>query len=304
MGQQQSNISDHRLIQQQSTIPLWEYDEQKHAWKPKESKKYSSGCSWEKFRVLTYNIWFSDKYQPMRFQSLCDILSKSNAQIIGLQEMTKHVLQQLLEQPFIQQRYYISDVDGRTFNGWYGVVLLIDLHLFISNVNVFSFPQSNMGRRLLLADIKLDENELLRIGTVHLESLNSRQERQNQLQIAQNIFNYTPATCILMGDFNFNAHQQENIEQFKALPNWIDVWARLMGTQNPGFTYDTEANAMTKANNESIDRSRIDRIILKSQTIIPTEIEILGTKPIGNIGQLNIHPSDHFGLTAVFERIK
>lgn len=218
--------------------------------------------------------------------------------------MTAPVLQHLLAQPFIQQRYYVSDVDGRTFNGWYGVVLLIDLHLFISSVNVISFPQSNMGRRLLVADIKLDEHELLRLGTVHLESLGNQQERQNQLQISQNVFNFSPATCILMGDFNFNAHQQENIEQFKALPNWIDVWAKLIDSENPGFTYDTEENLMTKANSRATYRSRIDRIILRSQTMIPVEIQMLGTQPIGTQGQLNIYPSDHFGLTAVFQKNK
>ncbi|CAF4387662.1 unnamed protein product, partial [Rotaria sordida] len=107
----------------------------------------------------------------MRFNGLCDILNKSQAQIIGLQEMTKNILQQLVAQPFVQERYYVSDIDGRTFNDWYGVVLLIDNRLNISNLNLINFPQSIMGRRLIFAEIKLDQNEILRIGTVHLESL-------------------------------------------------------------------------------------------------------------------------------------
>ncbi len=97
--------------------------------------------------------------------------------------MTKTILQQLLAQPFVQQRYYISDPDGRTFNGWYGVILLIDIRLHISHLNLINFPQSTMGRRLILAEIKLDENEILRIGTVHLESLNNKQQRLCQLDI-------------------------------------------------------------------------------------------------------------------------
>ena len=77
-----------------------------------------------------------------------------------------------------------------------------------------AFPQSAMGRRLLLAEIKLDKNEILRIGTVHLESLNNKQERLSQLNICQNVFSRSPGTCILMGDFNFRAHGQENIDAF------------------------------------------------------------------------------------------
>jgi hypothetical protein len=107
-----------------------------------------------------------------------------------------------------------------------------------------------------------------------------------------------------MGDFNFNAHGQENIRQFRALPGWIDVWTNLMGIHNPGYTFDTETNAMTKANNDMSDRSRIDRIILRSETIIPTAIEMIGNKSIGNEKTLNIFPSDHYGLTAVFEKKK
>ncbi len=218
--------------------------------------------------------------------------------------MTVNVLQQLLAQPFVQERYYISDVDGRTFNCWYGVVLLIDMRLHISHLNLINFPQSTMGRRLVLAEIKLDKDEILFIGTVHLESLDNKQERLLQLSICRNVFNRSPGTYILMGDFNFHAHGQENIDQFKALPGWIDVWVNLIGTHNPGFTFDTEANPMTKLNTNVSARSRIDRIILQSETIIPTEIEILGNTSIGNQGQLSLFPSDHFGLTAVFEKKK
>ena len=52
-------------------------------------KKFTSGderISREALRVLSYNIWFSDKYQPTRFQGLCQILQESQADVIGLQE--------------------------------------------------------------------------------------------------------------------------------------------------------------------------------------------------------------------------
>jgi endonuclease/exonuclease/phosphatase family metal-dependent hydrolase len=318
MGQQASQANNN-MEQEAFSIPFWEYNREAHGWIQKQPDKYYQKNHWDGFRVLTYNIWFSDKYQPMRFKGLCDILNRSDAHIIGLQEssyfsiynnslticlVTKDILQQLLAQPFIQQRYCISDVDGRTFNGWYGVVLLIDTRLHISHLNLIDFPQSFMGRRLIIAEINLDQNETLRIGTVHLESLNSAEERQRQLNICRKIFNRSPATCILMGDFNFNAHGQENIRQFRTLPGWIDVWVNLMGIDNPGYTFDSGTNAMTRANSDATDRARIDRIILHSQTIIPTNIDILGMKSIGNEEHLPIFPSDHYGLTAVFQKKK
>ena len=321
MGQQSSH-SHINTQQQEASIPLWEYNKEKHGWIQKQYDRDYQKNDWDRFRVVTYNIWFSEKYQPLRFNSLCDILCKSDAQIIGLQEslflsdnnyfniftlclVTQNILQQLLAQPFVQERYYISDIDGRTFSGWYGVVLLIDIRVHVSHLNLINFPQSHMGRRLVLAEIKLNKDETLLIGTVHLESLDNKQQRLCQLNICQNVFNRFPgASSILMGDFNFNAHGPENIDQFKALPRWIDVWANLMGTQNPGYTYDTETNQMTKINNGFSDRSRIDRIILQSQTFIPTQIEILGDTSTGTLDNLSLFPSDHYGLTAVFEKKK
>jgi hypothetical protein len=41
---------------------------------------------------------------------------------------------------------------------------------------------------------------------------------------------------------------------------------------------------------------------LYSQTIIPTKIDILGIESIGNEENLSIFPSDHYCLTAVFEK--
>lgn len=216
--------------------------------------------------------------------------------------MTVDILQQLLEQPFIQQRYYLSDVDGRTFNGWYGVILLIDIRIHVSNLNLIHFSQSTMGRRLLIAEIKLDQNEILHIGTVHLESLNNKKERAHQLEICQNRFNRFPGSYILMGDFNINADHQENIDQFKILRNWIDLWVYLMNHNNHGYTFDTEANSITKLNHGHIYRSRCDRIILNSQNIMPTHINIIGNQSIGHLDNLHIFPSDHFGLTALFEK--
>jgi hypothetical protein len=74
------------MQQQELSIPLWAYNTEKHEWIPKQHDREHQKNDWNRFRVVSYNVWFSEEYQPMRFQSLCDILNKSDAQIIGLQE--------------------------------------------------------------------------------------------------------------------------------------------------------------------------------------------------------------------------
>ncbi|CAF1272631.1 unnamed protein product [Rotaria sordida] len=296
------NHTDNKNYEEEFAIPLWEYNNERYTWSQKPHYQNKSTSHWKNFRVLTYNIWFSKNYQPMRFNSLCDILNKSEAQIISLQEMTKSILKQLLTQPFVQERYYISDVDGHTFNSSYGVVLLIDNRLNISNLNLIDFPQSIMGRHLIFAEIKLDQNEILRIGTVHLESLDNKQQRLCQLDICRKVLTRSPSSCILMGDFNFSADDQENTDQFNRLPQWIDVWTSLMNSHNHGFTFDTETNFMINLHHKMPKQARYDRIILHSQTIIPIQIQILGNQPIASQEQFQSFPSDHFGLTAVFQK--
>jgi len=91
MGQRPSHLNNN-IIQQELSIPMWEYNKEKHGWLQKQYDKDYRKSNWDKFRVVTYNIWFSEKYQPMRFKSLCDILNKSDAQIIGLQESSFFLL--------------------------------------------------------------------------------------------------------------------------------------------------------------------------------------------------------------------
>ena len=91
MGQQSSH-KNNNMSQQELSIPLWEFNKESHGWLQKQHDKDYHTNDWDRFRVITYNIWFSEKYQPLRFKSLCDILNKSDAQIIGLQESSFFLL--------------------------------------------------------------------------------------------------------------------------------------------------------------------------------------------------------------------
>ena len=215
--------------------------------------------------------------------------------------MTVPVLRGLLEQPFVRQRYALSDVDGTTFNAFYGVVLLVDLRLHVTRFNLTDFPQSAMGRRLISADIQLDTEQHVRIGTVHLESLNNPVERMKQLKICQESLSHPPMCSILMGDFNFSAQHQENADQFAKLPQWIDVWSQLRSPDDPGYTFDTDVNAMEERGRQYPDRSRYDRIIARGRTIIPRKIDVIGNEAIRDDGSTAVFPSDHFGLAARFQ---
>ena len=161
-----------------------------------------------------------------------------------------------------------------------------------------------MGRSLLLVDIEIQPNEFVRLGTVHLESLNNRSQRFEQLQICRQAFEHrSPSTRILIGDFNFTDRTDEDAEQFRHLPGFIDVWTRLMPADEDRYTFDTESNRMTRRSNGHADRSRYDRLLLHSRSVVPTMIEMIGRHPIGSLDDLPVFLSDHFGLVAHFKFI-
>ncbi|CAF1077723.1 unnamed protein product [Adineta ricciae] len=298
-------------------LPIWYYNANKHRWVPKDPTMayYPETYQHTSLRVITYNIWFDTRYQPQRFHHLNLLLQHTNAQVICLQEMTRSVLQGLISQPWIQRRYLVSDIDGRTFvtsPDSYGVVMLIDKRLPVQQLMSIPFP-SKLGRQLLLAEIQVG-SELLAIGTVHLESMRRNEDtRSEQLQICQAIFDkYTKkrsrATCLLVGDFNFDYQWPENFDQMNILANWTDLWPRLNGLYDPGLTTLREA--------------RLDRMMFRSSRIIPIGIKIIGNQPIAHIPKANnlgtdilnvlslgyvgpsvenVFLSDHFGLMADFD---
>ncbi|CAF0761642.1 unnamed protein product [Didymodactylos carnosus] len=301
-----------------STLPVWRYDSNSNQWKSYDPSRSQDTQPKDisSFRVVTYNIWFDQSHQPFRFQSLSVILNNSNSHVICLQEMTYPILQQLISQSWVQQRYMISDVDASTFSNGkqgYGVVMLIQKDLCLRQLLIVEFP-TRMGRSLLFTQLKFGTETIL-VGTVHLESLNSREARSQQLKICKSIFEtYTAddqhTTCLLMGDFNFDANGSENVEHMTLLSNWLDVWPTVKGPNNLGWTFDTSTNTMLK--NHPKTTSRLDRIMIASSVRKPAQIEIIGNKCVEQM-QLetatmnnrttslsNIFPSDHYGLMADF----
>ena len=219
--------------------------------------------------------------------------------------MTVDVLRKLSEVDFIRDRYSLSDLTGQTFRSSYGVILLIANDLPVYRLSETDFPRSEMGRRLVLVDLRLrSSGDLLRIGTVHLESLNNPGERAEQLKICEREFSRQAGHYILMGDFNFSDEYRENAEHFQRLRGWRDVWNLVKKENDFRYTFDSETNLMTKLSNGGRDRSRYDRIILKSDRVRAREMDILGRQPIAHVDDVQIFPSDHFGLTALFDNIE
>jgi len=105
--------------------------------------------------------------------------------------------------------------------------------------------------------------------------------------------------------------------------NWgdfVDIWKQLFPL-DPGFTFDPETNILAKLTSRSGKQRRLDRVMVRSNSIRGSTMNMIGRDPITfqitkeeaelMLAQINdpeelkkattvsIHPSDHFGVVCV-----
>jgi tyrosyl-DNA phosphodiesterase 2 len=242
---------------------------------------------------VTFNIWFGDYYFEERVGALTEILKKSNADIIALQEITDASLQLILKEDWIKRSYYISDISSSSFYS-YGVILLSRIP--IKKLNLYPLI-SVMDRHVLIAEFEINEQKLL-VGTTHLESLRySSKMRAFQLEQIFTILNESDH-AVLMGDFNFCSSWEENAN---IDGRYSDFW-EILRPDEPGYTEDTDMNTMRRQLKREEKKVRFDRIISHSISGCwePKKINRIGMKPISS-EHPDIFPSDHFGLIGKLE---
>jgi len=93
---------------------------------------YAGDLTKTRLTFVTYNVWFGTRRETKeelrpRFAALFKIVESKEADVVCFQEMTANIIALLMEQEWIQQRYWITDTDEtRTFLG-YGVLMLSKL---------------------------------------------------------------------------------------------------------------------------------------------------------------------------------
>jgi tyrosyl-DNA phosphodiesterase 2 len=271
------------------TIPAFAFDPSRGAWaKVREPPPVAPAPA--AITLITWNVWFAPYSFDERFRALLAEVHARRPDVVCLQEITPESLALLLAEPWVRAHYRISDARGDTFEA-YGVVILSRLP--IRALEIHDLP-SHMERRLLMAEIAG-----LVVGAVHLESMKNPETRAFQLAEIFPRLKAAGHDNVLCGDFNFCgswADENANLD-----PAFVDLWPALH-RRSPGYTQDTEVNAMLMNVKHKDKRVRYDRILLRSARGAwrARSIELLGTAPIAE-GSPDVYPSDHFGLAAVLE---
>ena len=231
-------------------------------------------------RIVTWNTWFGEHKFDQRRDALLAELARRRPDVIALQEVTPPLLASLLDQSWIRAAYQVSAIE---LGQRYDVAVLSQLP--IRSFAALELP-TTMGRKLLVAELACG----LVVATVHLESMKqSGAARAAQLAVIQPYLAKFGDTAFV-GDMNFKP--DDEVETAALDHDFVDAWPALHPTE-PGYTADSERNAMRYELKPTPSRKRIDRAFVHGTTWRPVAIELVGTAPIDRDGTF---VSDHFGL--------
>lgn len=219
--------------------------------------------------LMSWNIDMLIGFAEARMSAALDYLStlveNVSAQVpivVFLQEMSQSDMAQIRNAPFIQRRFYITDLDERNWlSHLYGTNTLIDRRLGINQV--FRVPWiSKFDRDGLFVDLELcgqGEGKVLRLCNTHLESLVADPPvRPLQLQAAASYLHESAvAASFLAGDLNAiqpfdrTLHSDNNLK---------DVYLELGGQEDSdeGYTWGYQ---VPQALRDKFGCSRMDKVL-------------------------------------------
>jgi tyrosyl-DNA phosphodiesterase 2 len=243
-------------------------------------------------KLVTFNLWFDEYRWEERLAAALGAIADCRADVVGLQEVTPRQLERILSTDWLRDRYQVSDASGETVQP-HGAVLLSRLPMHA--LALCPLP-SQKDRKLLVAEIGTRCGALY-VGTLHLES--SPENTASRLEQLDRVLPglHGADQAVLMGDFNFDP--MDLSEQSRIEGRYADLWPTLRG-EEPGYTADSERNAMRFAHKQVHKRVRFDRILLRSAGAVwrPVSVDLIGTAPI-SAAHPEVYPSDHFGVCGV-----
>lgn len=149
---------------------------------------------------------------------------------------------------------------------------------------------------------------MIALPIVHLTSDRSKDapsKRAIQLTKVKSQTKMSPH-CLIIGDFNFGDGKEQDAISTK-MQDFVDVWLHLHPKES-GFTFDPAINTVAKINSKTGVPRRLDRILLRSDVLIPENIEIVGNTSFQvqvekgeEKSSLEFYISDHFGLFCQFK---
>ncbi|KAL2821153.1 Endonuclease/exonuclease/phosphatase [Aspergillus granulosus] len=300
------------------------FDRSSSSWTPKiPSVEGNAGpdANITNLTLYTWNIDFMLPFAQARMKPALTHLGNhissnppSTAAIIHLQECTPSDLSIIANTPWIQEKFYITDLDHSSWaTAHYGTTTLIDVRLSISSAFRVHYAKTRMDRDAFFVDVILKNERKIRLCNTHLESMALDPPfRIPQMKL---IAGYMHADgldgAITAGDFNAIQPFDRTLHVDND-NNLKDAFLELDGAEDTPESYTWGQQAATTLR-ERFGCSRMDKVYFCGGVKV-TKFERFGedvlvegeeeAKTILGLGFEKAWVTDHLGVWAEFEVVE
>ena len=222
--------------------------------------------------LLSLNVFASERANSTRrFAAIIQLIKKSSADVIALQEVEKWFVHALQAHSWVKNNYHMSEYGPGQAPG--GLYILSRYPIaetnYYENIQPGQVEVSARGR-VLVAKLGVKQQAVY-VATTALD-YRSSENRANSLNF---IFRTLKPFrhVFLLGDFNFD--EGSKIEAGAVPQSYLDLWPTLV-SDRPGFTWDPRSNWFAAASDPQSRASRIDRVYLRSNQWMPRSIHLVG----------------------------
>ncbi|KAI4714366.1 hypothetical protein J4E89_000045 [Alternaria sp. Ai002NY15] len=261
------------------------------------------------FRLVSWNVNADAPLPKPRMSALLEaIKSKGVADVIFLQEVSREQLTALLEDCWIQQKWYISDVNAPAFGTqkFISITLVSKPWIVTDGIQLGAIWRvalpSRFGRDALCCDLNFNSSSKqtsekkptrVRLINVHLDSLPINPSMRPRQVSSCASYLRAAGRGIIAGDFNSILPEDDDLVSNNGL---ADAWAELHPNDS-GHTWGVYGE-------QSFPPNRLDKVALfnlnpSAMRILQTsEMESYGAETSADVAERgsNAHFSDHLGL--------
>jgi endonuclease/exonuclease/phosphatase family metal-dependent hydrolase len=277
----------------------------KREWQAKAEPtalKSSSASSPRTLSIATYNVWFNNMVNDVRYPAIAKLLAAMGADIVCLQEVNQSFLKYLKADAVIRATYTCLGANGETISGgaFHGCLMLVKrTTLTAARGALTNLPDTRDHRKLLSVQVSGIAGQLtegirdITVATAHLESPGADYaEGVRRLQL-QFVKERLPANgAIFCGDMNLCNEGEECLpEEYGFRDAWTDA-----------------GNSADSPTSDSLYKSiytprRIDRVLYTGDAVCATEASLFGEAPIEITEpiQARLYLSDHKGVLVKLE---
>lgn len=268
----------------------YQFNSKKNEW---EAISYSKDfiIKDEKLSILTFNVLFDlydkDKiFTSDRIPLIFKEIQESKANIIGLQEVTAPFLKILLNEKWLQDEFYVSDLNFPNYGQ-----LIISKYPF-KRIEKYCFS----AYKSILTGFFQHSSGIVAIPCIHLTSDKTPNYEKKRYEQIMTILERSKRSdhIFIIGDFNYG-DKDINFD-FDTL-GFIDSWKEFY-PKDPGYTFDPYNNVIAKVTSNKQQCNRLDKIVFKSKYFEIDSLEIRANK---EDKEKKIYPSDHYALLGIYK---